>query len=331
MGIGLELQTKSRHLVNEHPQYIQHRMARSYQRISRTWSCRAGALDANKLRHIDEAIEQKQLNKQHVMNFTIPNPTIALASVAILFSACGKTDTEQPSVCTEPGTEMSVLVDEIEALAGNTIQITDLFCDNEGLSEVRWDIHNAADHAHEEGESDEGFVLHSGTEWEVLEVNSISGTSSTNSITLDIPLDTRGVWDVVVSLVDEAGNAAADLVTQLHIENEYIPEFTLTTVNGIDPATWSGEPLWNVGSVIALSGMVADSDGLSTAHISFVRESDETIIWELNLEPNNSTERSFDSELELAADAIAGEYHLEMTATDAAGNAMETGFHVEVE
>ena len=95
MGIGLELQTKSRHLVNEHPQYIQHRMARSYQRISRTWSCRAGALDANKLRHIDEAIEQKQLNKQHIMNFTIPNPTIALASVAILFSACGKTDTEQ--------------------------------------------------------------------------------------------------------------------------------------------------------------------------------------------------------------------------------------------
>ena len=62
-----------------------------------------------------------------------------------------------------------------------------------------------------------------------------------------------------------------------------------------------------------------------------MRESDETIIWELNLEPNNSTERSFDSELELAADAIAGEYHLEMTAIDGAGNAMETGFHVEVE
>ena len=115
MGIGLELQTKSRHLVNEHPQHIQHRMARSYQRLSRTWSCRAGALDATQLRLLDEAIEQKQLNKQHIMNFTIPNPTIALASVAILFSACGKTDTEQPSVCTDPGTEMSVLVDEIEA------------------------------------------------------------------------------------------------------------------------------------------------------------------------------------------------------------------------
>jgi hypothetical protein len=33
----------------------------------------------------------------------------------------------------------------------------------------------------------------------------------------------------------------------------------------------------------------------------------------------------------IPADAQTGEYHLEMTATDAAGNAMETGFHVEVE
>ena len=265
------------------------------------------------------------------MIFTIPNPTIVLASAVILFSACGKTDTEQPSVCTEPGNEMSVLVDEIEALAGNTIQITDLFCDNEALSEVRWDIHNAADHAHEEGETDEGFVLHSGTEWEVLEVNSISGTSSTNSITLDIPLDTRGVWDVVVSLVDEAGNAATDLVTQLHIENEYIPEFTLNTVNGIDPATWSGEPMWSAGSVVSIAGKVADSDGVLEAHIALIRESDETTLWELNLEPNTATEQTFTSDFEIPGDAETGEYHFEMTATDASGNAMETGFHVEVE
>ena len=265
------------------------------------------------------------------MIFTIPNPTIALACVAILFSACGKTDTELPSVCSETGNELSVLAGEIEALAGSSIQITDLFCDNEALSEVRWDIHNAADHAHEEGESEEGFVLHSGTEWEVLEVNSISGTSSTNSITLDIPLDTRGVWDVVVSLVDEAGNAAADLVTQLHIENEHIPEFTLNTVNGIDPATWSGEPMWSAGSVVTIAGKVADSDGVSEAHIALIRESDETTIWELNLEPNTATERTFTSDIEIALDAEIGEYHFEMTATDANQNSMETGFHVEIE
>ena len=265
------------------------------------------------------------------MNFRTYNSIIAVAIAAILFSSCGKTDTELPSVCTEPGSDTSVLAEEIEAMAGASITIADIFCDNEELSEVRWDIHNAADHAHEEGESDEGFVLHSGTDWEVLEVNSLTGTSTSNSITLDIPLTSRGGWDVVVSLVDEEGNAAADVVTQMHIENEHIPEFTLATVDGVDPATWSGEPAWNAGSVISFSGMVMDTDGVTEAHLSVVRESDETVVWELSLETNGASELTFDADATIPADAELGEYHFEMTATDGAGNEMETGFHLEVE
>ena len=91
-----------------------------------------------------------------------------LLSCVILLGSCGKTDTEAPTICTETGTEFSVLADEIEAMAGTGMIILDSFCDNEELSEVRWDVHNAADHAHEEGEADEGFVLHSGTNWEVI-------------------------------------------------------------------------------------------------------------------------------------------------------------------
>ena len=265
------------------------------------------------------------------MNFSISNSVMTLALGAILLSSCGKTDTALPTVCTEAGSETSVLADEIEAIAGTLVTITDVFCDNEELSEVRWDIHNAADHEHEEGESEEGFVLHSGTDWEVLETTSLSGTSTASSITLDIPLTARGVWDVVVSLVDEAGNAGPDVVTQMHIENEHLPEFTLSAVDGVDPATWTGEPEWSAGATIALSGMVQDADGVVEASISVVREEDETVVWELNLEPGDVTELQFNADAVIPADAAAGEYHLEMTATDAAGNAMETGFHVEVE
>jgi hypothetical protein len=265
------------------------------------------------------------------MNFSISNAVMALACVVIIFTSCGKTDSEFPTVCTEMGSETSVLADEIEAIAGTTVTITDLFCDNEELSEVRWDIHNAADHSHAEGDADEGFVLHSGTEWEVLETNSLTGTSTSNSITLDIPLTARGVWDVVVSLVDEAGNAGIDVVTQMHIENEHLPEFTISEVNGVDPGTWTGEPEWSPGDVIACSGMVTDSDGVAQASISIVRESDETVVWELDLAPDNATDFAFSFEAEISLDAQAGEYHFEMTAADAAGNTMETGFHVEVE
>jgi hypothetical protein len=287
-------------------------------------------MDASQLHHFGEAKNQNQITI-YLMNFSISNSFMSLAGVAILFASCGKTDTELPTVCTELGSETSVLADEIEAIAGTTVTITDVFCDNEELSEVRWDIHNAADHAHEEGESDEGFVLHSGTEWEVLETTSLTGTSNASSIALEIPLTARGVWDVVVSLVDEAGNAGPDVVTQLHIENEHLPEFTLSEVDGVDPGTWTGEPEWSTGDSITLSGMVKDADGVVEAFISLVREEDETAIWELSLEPNDVMELQFIVDAVIPADAQTGEYHLEMTATDAAGNAMETGFHVEVE
>ncbi|MDG2208455.1 MAG: DUF4625 domain-containing protein, partial [Flavobacteriales bacterium] len=166
------------------------------------------------------------------MNNSIFTSTHAFVIGVVLLSSCGKTDTEIPTICTQGSNEMSILNNEIEAMAGSSIQIIDSFCDNESLSEVRWDVHNAADHAHEEGEEDEGFVLHSGIAWAVLEINSISGTNNSNSLSLDIPLTVRGVWDIVASIVDEAGNTGVDVVTQLHIENEHIPEFSLTTVDG---------------------------------------------------------------------------------------------------
>ena len=46
---------------------------------------------------------------------------------------------------------------------------------------------------------------------------------------MDVPLTARGVWHVIVSLVDEAGNSTT-LATDLHVENDHLPEFTLTEV-----------------------------------------------------------------------------------------------------
>lgn len=267
----------------------------------------------------------------HTSSFSAAAALILLSGV-ILLSSCGKTDTEPPTICTETGTEFSVLAEEIEAMAGTQILISDSFCDNEELSEVRWDVHNAADHAHEEGDADEGFVLHSGTNWEVLETSSLAGTSDDASLTLNIPLTARGVWDVVVSLVDAEGNAATDVVTQLHIENEHIPEFSLLAVDGVDPATWPGEPSWAQGSTVNIEGSVTDSDGLNAVQILLVRESDETVIWEAPAaEPDGVIEFTFAYGVVIPANADAGEYHVEMRATDAAGNETETGFHVEIE
>ena len=115
-------------------------------------------------------------------------PAAAFGAAVLMLTSCQETDVEAPTVCTSEDTANSVLVDEIEAEAGTILTIEDTFCDNEGLSEVRWDIHNAADHVHEEGEEEEGLILHSGTDWEVLELQSLDGTSATAAVTIDLSL-----------------------------------------------------------------------------------------------------------------------------------------------
>jgi len=131
-------------------------------------------------------------------------------------------------------------------------------------------------------------------------------------------------------LVDAEGNAAQDVVTQLHVENDHLPAFTLTTVNGAGPNAWDGEPVWAPGSSVAVSGSVADSDGLATASLELIEEATETVLWEMDLATGDAVEVVFDVEVDVPAN-VSGECHFEMKATDAVGNAMETGFHVEVE
>ena len=251
-------------------------------------------------------------------------------AAAFMLTACQETDLEAPAICTDLSVSNSVLADEIEALAGSTVTIEDVFCDNAGLSEVRWDVHNAADHAHEEGEESEGLILHSGEDWEVLEIQSLSGTSAAQALSVAIPLSARGVWDVVVSLVDAEGNAATDAITQLHIENEFIPAFAIAEVDGVDPAQWGDEPVWSAGSTIAITGSVSDSDGLASATLALVEESSEAVLWEVDLAVEGLNDLTFDVDV-MVPTGVAGECHFEMQAEDAMGNAMETGFHVEVE
>ena len=264
------------------------------------------------------------------MNTKIIFPFAACIGMAMAFVSCQETDTEAPSVCTETGAVNSVLAAEIEAVAGDHIDIEDLFCDNEALSQVRYDIHNGEGHAHDEGEEGEeeehehGLVLHSGTDWGVLRNVDIEGTEAEAELHVDVPLTARGIWHVYVDVVDAAGNTAT-YNTDLHVENTYMPEFTLTSVNGEDPSMWHGEPTWAAGSEVVVEGAVTDEDGIASAELELIDEATETVVWSVEL-------AAFDAFSEaVTVPATAGEYHFEMKATCNAGVSMETGFHVEVE
>ena len=75
----------------------------------------------------------------------------AFAATAALAS-CGTTDTEPPTVCDSDNLTglPSILAGELEVEAGTTVTLHDAFCDNDGLAEIRWDLHTAEGHSHDE-------------------------------------------------------------------------------------------------------------------------------------------------------------------------------------
>ena len=229
---------------------------------------------------------------------------MTVAAAAFGLASCGTTDTEVPTICDADNLTglPSVMLDEIEVDAGTGVVVNDAFCDDTDLGEIRWDLHSAEGHEHEEGE-EEGFVLNSGTDWAVLETRAVSGTKA----------------------------EAPDVITLLHVENDHIPEFSLQTVDGVDPASWEGEPMWAPGAQVAVQGTVGDSDGISEAEVLLIRGSDETVVWSKSLVATGDTLLAFSVQVAVPADAEVGEYHFEMEATDGTGVEMHTGFHVEVE
>lgn len=257
-------------------------------------------------------------------------PLVASVGMALALASCQGTDTEAPTVCTGLGAANSVTAAEIDAVAGDHIDLEDVFCDNEALSQVRYDIHNGEGHAHEasgeDEEHDHGLVLHSGTEWSVYELIDVTGTEASTDLHVEVPNTARGVWHFIVDVLDEAGNVST-YNTDIHVENTYMPEFTLTSVGGEDPNMWHGEPTWSAGSSVVVSGSVTDEDGIASAELSLVDEATELPEWG----PVLLTEfDAFTETVEVPVDA-SGEFHFEMTATCNAGVSMETGFHVEVE
>ena len=159
----------------------------------------------------------------------------------------------------------------------------------------------------------------------------MTGTEAEAQLHVDVRLSARGIWHLIVDVVDAAGNTAT-YNTDLHVENTHIPEFALTTVNGESPDSWHGEPTWAAGTTVEIVGTVADSDGILSAELELIDEATEDDVWSFVIDAAGSTDGtpvSFTAEVPVPS--TAGEYHFEMKATCNANVSMETGFHVEVE
>ena len=87
-----------------------------------------------------------------------------------------------------------------------------------------------------------------------------------------------------------------------------MPEFSLTSVGGEDPATWHGEPTWSAGTEVVVEGAVTDGDGIASAELELIDEATETVVWSAELVAFEAF-----SETVTVPDA-AGEYHTALAA-----------------
>lgn len=245
---------------------------------------------------------------------------ILYLSALVALAACGKSDETAPTaVLTANGVTAPA---EAEAQAGGTLEVVLQLTDDEALGAYRLDLHGAGGHSHEGADAE--FVLTSGgDDWAALEVADAAGVEAQITHSYAIPDHIRGHWHLLLDATDATGNEATTAYMEVHVENGIIPLFEVP---------YTAEPVWAAGTEQALAGTVSDPDGLISAFARLLTE-DELLLTEVEI---GLTEGDVSADLSsvtfsVPSDAAGSELEVELEATDAAGNACVTSFHVEVE
>jgi len=250
---------------------------------------------------------------------------IFILSAILILASCKKESEDSTKPIINSVKINGIVADEHEMNAGETFTIEVSTSDNESLNQLKVNIHSADDgHTHDEA-SGEVDAPNIGV-WSETQILNISGTSNTQSLTLDIPAVVAGHWHVEVMLIDEQGNEALEYVTTLHVVNTNLPIMNVVSV----PAAVDYEISIAPGGTITITGTITDDDGLDSGHVELENETTGEIVWEQNLTGVSGT--SFDLGSILVGPIIdAGHYHLHIHMIDADGYTGEWAVEVHVE
>ncbi len=250
---------------------------------------------------------------------------VLLFAVIIAFASCKKEETDTTAPKINSVRVNGVSADEHDLNAGTAIEIAVDVSDNEALNQVKLDIHAADDgHTHDDSSTGEMEAPNIGA-WSELRTENLSGKSTTRTFNLTVPATIAGHWHIEVKLIDKEGNEATEYITTLHIENENLPVFNVTST----PATVNYEIEVPINGTITLNGNVTDPDGLVEVHWELENETTGAVVMEGELPGVTGT--SFDLGSIAIGPIAAGEYHLHIHAEDSQGYVGEWAVHVHAE
>jgi hypothetical protein len=236
----------------------------------------------------------------------------ATACIAIGFSSCKKDD---------PDNQKPVIASINEPADGDTLytgtefHITGSVTDNEALSQLKIDIHNADDgHSHER--------INGASHWETIIVVSLSGKNQSIDEHIDIPAEAAaGKYHIILTAVDAAGNQSDIVERDVIIRNSgdlIAPQISLSS-----PTSGSVIAL---GDNITIAGQLTDNIGLESAEVKIYQGT--TLIFDQDIELAAPTH---DLNLEVSTSGwTAGDYVLEIKVKDQVGNVADTDIEVSI-
>ncbi|MGB1241958.1 MAG: DUF4625 domain-containing protein, partial [Chitinophagales bacterium] len=211
-----------------------------------------------------------------------------------------------------------------QLIGGDELTFDVVFDDNEGLSQYKVDIHNNFDcHGHGGGVAPSiatPNVDNQTTDWTILEIQDISGTSMPVQRMLNVPENvTAGNYHFHIQVIDEAGN-----------DSPFANFFSLKIKNPVDdvpPQINIQEPTSSSfsikkGEVVNFVGQVTDNRSLSDggngvlylAYTDLSSGNTFTTNQVFAFDTNIDTDYNFDFEYTIPQTLVAGNYRLSLGA-----------------
>ena len=141
---------------------------------------------------------------------------IVLIGGAFIFQSCQNEDTNPPAIS-------SVSVNDIMGLdfivqPGDSLAIRFTITDSHPLSQMKANIHDAADGHSHNGVVDTAAVVPNVGLWVDTRILGLGGTTVTKTLYYVVPDTIQGVWHWELQAVDESGNSAEEVVVEFDVQ-----------------------------------------------------------------------------------------------------------------
>lgn len=225
--------------------------------------------------------------------------------------ACAKSESTADNIPTITLVKVNGSSDSVhELMAGDTLNMTVKAIDDDGVSQIKIDIHGAND-GHHHGKM-------ATIDWTYVVVKNTYGNDVTLNEQTVIPADAKsGYYHMIFRAIDTYGNESAFVEQDLILHSASEPNIVFTAPN------WSSIPVYNSGDTISLAGSITDDDGIAEIVYRVIREIDNTEILQGDMDFTATTSAdisSFPGKLILPLGMSMGGYHFHLQVLDEEGN-----------